>query len=295
MTWDALSRCDIVMIPSIERADKSVKSPNRLLEAINAGRVTLLIPAFPCRSFCAPSSNRTRGPRARFATFRTRGLRGQPGEDRRGSRRGYRASMVVDCRSDRRPIAARNRAESRAPAPIRPNLGCGDKIRFMEVDVAPARRGQKPDVICDIRQLSAFPADPADEVLAVHVVEHLWRWEVADILKEWGRVLKPGGRIILECPNLISACQALLADPINASGPGLAGQRTMWVFYGDPAWKDPLMCHRWAYTPQSLGEVMAEAGFVNIRQEPAQFKLREPRDMRVVGEKPLAQAISTAG
>jgi hypothetical protein len=26
---------------------------------------------------------------------------------------------------------------------------------------------------------------------------------------------------------------------------------------------------------------------VNLRQEPAQFKLREPRDMRIVGDKPL--------
>jgi hypothetical protein len=32
---------------------------------------------------------------------------------------------------------------------------------------------------------------------------------------------------------------------------------------------------------------MSEAGLENLRQEPAQFKLREPRDMRIVGEKPL--------
>jgi len=45
------------------------------------------------------------------------------------------------------------------------------------------------------------------------------------------------------------------------------------------------MVHRWGYTPQSLAALMAEVGLVNIRQEPAQFKLREPRDMRMVGEK----------
>jgi hypothetical protein len=45
------------------------------------------------------------------------------------------------------------------------------------------------------------------------------------------------------------------------------------------------MVHRWGYTPRSLAAVMAEAGLANIRQEPAQFKLREPRDMRMVGEK----------
>jgi hypothetical protein len=91
--------------------------------------------------------------------------------------------------------------------------------------------------------------------------------------------------MVLECPNLISACEAFLADPERMSGPGNEGQRTMWVFYGDPAWQDPLMVHRWGYTPQSLARLMQEAGLVNVRQEPAQFKLREPRDMRVVGEK----------
>jgi hypothetical protein len=60
----------------------------------------------------------------------------------------------------------------------------------------------------------------------------------------------------------------------------------MWVFYGEPRWQDPLMVHRWGYTPRSLAKVMAQAGLAQIRQEPAQFKLREPRDMRLVGVKP---------
>jgi cephalosporin hydroxylase len=50
----------------------------------------------------------------------------------------------------------------------------------------------------------------------------------------------------------------------------------MWVFYGDPAWKDPLMIHRWGYTPESLKQLLGEVGLGDVRQEPAQFKLREP-------------------
>ncbi len=167
------------------------------------------------------------------------------------------------------------------------NLGCGDKILagYVNVDVAASRRGHKPDVLCDLHRLTPFDDDTIDEILSVHVVEHFWRWEVVDVLKEWLRVMKPGGMMILECPNLISACQELLRNPDVATGPGQEGQRSMWVFYGDPAWKDPLMNHRWGYSPASLGEVMHEAGLVNLRQEPAQFKLREPRDMRIVGEK----------
>ena len=168
------------------------------------------------------------------------------------------------------------------------NLGCGDKILagYVNVDVAPSRAGKKPDVICDLHRLESFEDGAAEEILAVHVVEHFWRWEVVDVLREWARVLKPGGSMILECPNLLSACQQFLADPETFSGPGPEGQRTMWVFYGDPRWRDPLMVHRWGYTPRSLARIMDEAGLAEIRQEPAQFKLREPRDMRIVGRKP---------
>ena len=60
----------------------------------------------------------------------------------------------------------------------------------------------------------------------------------------------------------------------------------MWVFYGDPAWRDPLMNHRWGYTPLSLARVMHEAGLTQLQQEPAQYKLREPRYMRITGVKP---------
>jgi SAM-dependent methyltransferase len=170
------------------------------------------------------------------------------------------------------------------------NLGCGDKILegYVNVDVVESRAGKTPDVLCDLHQLTPFEDGVADEVMAIHVVEHFWRWEVVDILKEWSRVLKPGGKMILECPNLVSACQAVLADPDNATLPGQQGQRSMWVLYGDPSWRDPLMVHRWGYTPRSLAQVMWEAGLRELRQEPAQFKLREPRDMRVTGIKPQA-------
>ena len=168
------------------------------------------------------------------------------------------------------------------------NLGCGDKIieGYVNVDVVESRLGKKPDVICDLHALTPFEDASADEIMAIHVVEHFWRWEVVDILKEWTRVLKPGGKMVLEAPNLISACQAVLVDPDQASLPGLEGQRSMWVLYGDPRWQDPLMVHRWGYTPRSLAQVMHQAGLTELRQEPAQFKLREPRDMRITGVKP---------
>lgn len=56
-------------------------------------------------------------------------------------------------------------------------------------------------------------------ILSVHVIEHFWRWEALDVLREWLRVLKPGGVMILECPNLATACAELLKDPDSLPAP----------------------------------------------------------------------------
>jgi SAM-dependent methyltransferase len=175
---------------------------------------------------------------------------------------------------------------------VRLNLGCGNKIlpSYINVDVATRHPTIPPDILCDLHRLEPFTDNSVDEILSVHVVEHFWRWEVVDILKEWVRVLKPGGRMILECPNLETACRELLQNPDGLSGAGEEAARTMWVFYGDPKWQDPLMCHRWAYTPMSLARIMHEAGLENFVREPAQFKAGEPRDMRIIGVKPGATA-----
>ncbi|MBL6739578.1 MAG: methyltransferase domain-containing protein [Synechococcus sp. BS301-5m-G54] len=170
-------------------------------------------------------------------------------------------------------------------APVRLNLGCGDKILpgYINIDTVSARKEKKPDIVADIRDLRNIKTSIADEILAVHVIEHFYYWEVIPLLTSWKRILKPGGKIILECPNLLYACKMLLENPGKASSADQNGQMSMWPLYGDPSWKDPLMCHKWAYTPDSLIKVVASAGFINAKQEKAQFKLQEPRDMRITG------------
>jgi SAM-dependent methyltransferase len=308
--WGIVAESHIVLIPSdLEDSRKSVKTANRLTDALHCGRfvVASMVPAYAAYEDCAwLGENLVDG--IRWAIERPdealeRVRRGQERVAERCSIEAIAASWEMAFLSLQPSVAAAgtvrvegqpaqvrpaNQSQGENAAPVRLNLGCGDKLLegYVNVDVAPSRRGLRPDVLCDLHDLGVFASDSADEILAVHVVEHFWRWEVLDILKEWVRVLKPGGKMVLECPNLISACQALLGDPENASQGDARGQRSMWVFYGDPAWQDPLMTHRWAYTPNSLASLMQEAGLAEVRQEPAQFKLREPRDMRVVGIKP---------
>ena len=293
----ALADTDLVVLPSnAEDSRKAVKSPNRLVNGLWAGRLVIAhaLPSYEeFTDYAWVGEDLAEG--VRWALDHPQAVvdrvrRGQDYLDR------HYSPFCAACEWEEAiagvcgdPDSLRlARAWPAGAQPRRLNLGCGNKILpgYINVDVAPARAGTRPDVICDLRDLAKFEDDSVDEVLSVHVIEHFWRWEIDELLREWARVLKPGGRMVIECPNLKAACEAFLASPDERAGPGHEGETTMWAFYGDPSWEDPLMCHRWGYTPGSLGEVMERAGLVNVAQEPAQFKMREPRDMRVVGYKP---------
>jgi len=280
-TWKALAECDLAWIPADDTARAVAKGPNRLVETLWAGRLVVAdaIPSYMPFANVVPIGRGLAGP-VMAALENPAAVEKSIVEAQRRVAKEFSPYKI-----GQQWAAALGDTSARA---IKLNLGCGDKILpgYVNVDVVEARAGMKPDVICDLHDLVPFADASVDEILSVHVVEHFWRWEVRDVIREWVRVLKPGGRMVIECPNLQSACQTFLEDPVQRSREDQQGQRTMWVFYGDPKWKDPLMNHRWGYTPESLAALLSEAGLSQVRQEPAQFKLKEPRDMRIVGIKP---------
>lgn len=159
------------------------------------------------------------------------------------------------------------------------NLGAG-KMRlagFVSVDIQPHPKAGAPDIIADVRNVP-LQDECADEVHAYHVIEHFHRWQTADVLSEWKRLLKPGGLLVLELPNLEAAARNLLA--------GMDDQMAMWPIYGDPSHKDPYMCHPWGFTPKSIKALLSECGFTRIELLPPQTHGRRAnRDMRVEARK----------
>lgn len=156
--------------------------------------------------------------------------------------------------------------------PLRLNLGSGGKTveGFTNVDVA-----GDPDIVADVRCIP-LPDDTVDEAMAIHVLEHLSRWDAPKALAEWHRVLKPGGRLIVEVPDLLKCCAAIIA--------GLSDRMGLWGLFGDPVYQSELMIHRWAYTPDELIAEFRAAGFRKVRLYNAQFH-KPQRDMRVEGLK----------
>lgn len=100
---------------------------------------------------------------------------------------------------------------------IKLNLGCGKDIKegYINIDV----NNRDPRVIkCDIRQLPQFANDSIDEIYLSNVLEHLCSKDLQPTLKEWNRILKVNGKIIIIVPNVIGAVKAFVENRLDTSG-----------------------------------------------------------------------------
>lgn len=159
---------------------------------------------------------------------------------------------------------------------VKLNLGCGNKIwpGFINVDLMTS--AEPPDVVSDLRSLP-FPDDYADEAHAIHVLEHFYLWDVPDLLLEWKRVLKPGGKLVVEVP-----CMDKIL--VLFSKPPVILQETFLGLYGDFASKDPNMIHKWCYSRLHLKSALRHAGFRDVVAMEPEHHLKH-RDIRVEGIK----------
>lgn len=164
------------------------------------------------------------------------------------------------------------------PGDIKLNLGCG-RIRWdgwINVDF------EAGDQSMDLRQL-AYASESVDALAAIHVIEHFYYWEVPDLLSEWRRVLKPGGKMILELPCMDKVI-GYLHSMIQQKQP-LSPAMTWFAFWGDPKHQNPLMVHKWGYTREMLTRLVIDAGFENAEILEARYHF-PMRDMRLEAIRP---------
>ena len=128
--------------------------------------------------------------------------------------------------------------------------------------------------------LKALPYENVDEIHAIHLFEHLPRLEVSEYLREWRRVLKDDGKLILELPSLDKMAQLIVNGERNQ-------RLTLLGIFGDPRDWDgrPLMRHEWAWTDVEILDVLAQNGFEAKVVEPV-FHIPQ-RDMRVEATKAM--------
>lgn len=162
------------------------------------------------------------------------------------------------------------------------NVGCGNRRLegYTGIDVV------QRDAVDIVAPADKVPlADGcADEVQAIHLLEHFFEWEVPSVLAEWHRLLRSGGSLVLEMPDIIKCARNLIRG-VSENKPG---QLTYWGAYGDPTTRDPFMMHKFGWTFKTLKPVVEAAGFVNVAERDTKFhpRGRGVRDFRLEAWKP---------
>lgn len=142
-------------------------------------------------------------------------------------------------------------------ASVRLNIGCGfgHLEGWVNIDKDPRSAADRLMQAWDLD----FPDGSVTEIRALQLVEHLGFFKAAYFLSECWRVLRPGGELLLETP-----------DIEKTFGIFLAGDRTVreaalgWVYGAET----PGMGHVYCFPADLLKEMLAGAGFtVNAAEE----------------------------
>lgn len=164
---------------------------------------------------------------------------------------------------------------------VRLNIGCGNKRLpgYTGVDAVPRPAA---DIVAPANKIPLADG-VADEVMAIHLVEHILPWELKETLTEWHRLLAPGGLLVLELPDLLKCCKNILAGRTGKH----PDQLGMWGLFGDNRLEDTYMLHRWSYTFATLSPIVASVGFVKVTERETRFHPagRGIRDFRLEARK----------
>lgn len=171
---------------------------------------------------------------------------------------------------------------------VKLHLGCGGTRwrDFINVDLYPtnpsmpdtSRSGCVADVFADIRQLG-LPENAVDEIFTAHTIEHFTRWDGVDMLRDWYRMMKPGGRLVIETPDFVR-CILWLVHP-RPSRRRLARSQ----FYGNQWDRHDYETHRYVWSGGELRRALREIGFSRVDVSHRTETHYPGRDVRVVAYK----------
>jgi SAM-dependent methyltransferase len=165
------------------------------------------------------------------------------------------------------------------------HVGCGGKRqaqttrgfaqpawRELRLDIDPS---VQPDIVGTMTDMARVPDASVDAVYSSHNIEHLYVHEVPVALREFRRVLKPGGFVVITCPDLQSICEEVAADRLtepayqSPAGP-IAPIDILYGFRSALAKGNHYMAHRCGFTAKVIAATLRAAGFgaTAVRRRP---------------------------
>ena len=134
------------------------------------------------------------------------------------------------------------------------------EIRF-DID-----KNVKPDIVGTLTDMKLVKTGSVDAVYSSHNIEHIFPHEVPIALREFYRVLKEDGIVVITCPDLQSVCKAVVQDkllePLYESDIGpISPIDILYGHRGFIAQGNEYMAHKGGFTYSVLDRAFYEAGF----------------------------------
>jgi len=151
----------------------------------------------------------------------------------------------------------------------RPLPACFQGQEWMEVRVDIDKR-VKPNIVASVTDMKGAPDERSHAVFSSHSQEHLNDYEVAQGFSEIYRVLRPGGFLLMNVPDLGQVAQMIIdgkADDVlyeSQAGP----VRPIDMLFGHQRSIENgngYMAHRTGFTSDRLERFCLEAGFSDVR------------------------------
>jgi hypothetical protein len=146
-----------------------------------------------------------------------------------------------------------------------------------------ADRRANSDVCLDFTEVGAVFSDASvSEVVMIHSLSYLRLWQARDLFKDLKRLMQPGGRLIIEFPDL-AKCARMALDSDAQPERYLEAVRGLYAFDLDQ------IASRAMFTPYAFGWSawhlkleLEQAGFRNVRVcDPQTHERRLWRDTRL--------------
>jgi len=143
----------------------------------------------------------------------------------------------------------------------------GPEWHEVRLDVDP---GVRPDIVASMTDMSPVADASVDAIWSHHNIEHVFAHEVAQVLAEFLRVLKPGGEVLIATPDLHSVARAIVAGRLEETlyRAEVGDISALDVVYGlrtDIESGRHYMAHRTGFTAKTLARRLNQAGFVKVQ------------------------------
>lgn len=155
------------------------------------------------------------------------------------------------------------------------NVGCGgspidhsffppNQWREVRLDIDP---NVKPHIVASVLEMGNI--GQFDAIYSSHNIEHVYSHQVPILLSEFFRVLKPGGKAVITCPDLKAVAAHIGSSGLEVAlyespaGP-ITALDILYGHRGMVATGNEFYAHKTGFTAYTLGEKLKAAEFVNI-------------------------------